>query len=109
MTIKLQIARLYESYRICITNGQTDPRQFLSMTGAFDHISEIFLNDSSLRVQVDAKEPKIMVQRYVGKKISEVQLNYLIKIISDRTERRAYIKIMCNWLQENSIPWEKLK
>ncbi len=103
MILKVEIA----NQKVCIRDEAGSICS--GMTNIFTKLSDIYAENPKLLVQVDAREPKIMVQRYVGKKISEVQLNYLIKIISDRTERRAHIKIMCQWLQENSIPWEKLK
>lgn len=103
MIVKIEIS----NQKICIRNGSNI--QFFSINGAFNHLSELFLDDAALKVMVDTREPKIMVQRYVDKKISKVQLEYLVKIISERTERMAYIKILCKWLTENSIRWEKLQ
>lgn len=78
------------------------------MAEAFNFISEKFAEDRDLRVKVASPDPKIMIRRYVDKKISAVQLNYLIKIIAERSERKAYINIMCQWLKENSIKWERI-
>lgn len=102
MVLKVEV----HAQSVSIWNGDAETRT--TMAWAFQLISDKFIEDPTLKVQVVSVEPKIMVQRYIGKKISAIQINYLIKIIADRTERKAYIKILCNWLQHNSIRWEKI-
>lgn len=77
------------------------------MVEAFGFIAEKFAENKDLKIRMASQDPKIMIKRYIDKRISETQINYLIKIIAERSERKAYINIMCQWLKENSIKWER--